>query len=32
VMFTLGPDGEVASIKTLQPGFEVKFVKKKIDK
>ena len=28
VMFTLGPDGEVASIKTLQPGFEVKFVKK----
>lgn len=32
VMFTLGPDGEVASIKTLQPGFEVKFVKKKSDK
>ncbi len=28
VMFALGPDGEVASIKTLQPGFEVKFVKK----
>lgn len=27
VMFTLGPDGEVASIKTLQPGFEVEFKK-----
>ena len=29
IIFTLGPDGEVASAKTLQPGFEVEFRKTK---
>ena len=27
--FTLGPDGEVAAVKTLQPGFEVEFRRQK---
>lgn len=31
VMFALGPDGEVASIKTLEPGFQVEFGKKRKD-